>query len=95
MDYRIARSVQSRFFSIAEPTGSRLCDWFEQIVTEGTGREFQPEYNREWPDHTPIVKRFWYEIFLEMMLKYSRELEQPTAILPFGWAAILELYGQR
>jgi hypothetical protein len=85
------------FRSIAEPAGGRLCGWFEQIVTEGTGREFQPEHNREWPYHTrPIVEAFLHtRYFLEMMLKYSRELEQPPAMLPFGWAAILELYGQR
>ena len=85
------------FRSIAEATGSRLCDWFEQIVTEGTGEEFQPEHNRDWPDHTrPIVEAFLHaRYFLEMMLKYARELESPPDFLPFGWAAILELYGQR
>jgi hypothetical protein len=30
-----------------------------------------------------------------LMLKYARELESPPDFLPFGWAAILELYGQR
>ena len=85
------------FRSIAEASGFHLCDWFEQIVTAGTGKEFQPEHNREWPDHTrPIVEAFLHaRYFLEMMLKYARELESPPDFLPFGWAAILELYGQR
>ena len=85
------------FRSIAETTDGRLCDWFEQIVKDGTGKEFQPEHNRNWPDHTrPIVEAFLHtRYFLEMMLKYGRELESPPDFLPFGWAAILELYGQR
>jgi hypothetical protein len=35
------------FRSIGETGGYHLCDWFEQIVTEGTGKEFHPEHNRE------------------------------------------------
>ena len=85
------------FRSIGETRGYHLCDWFEQIVTEGTRKEFQPEDNRGWPDHArPIVEAFLHaRYFLEMMLKYARELESPPDFLPFGWAAILELYGQR
>jgi hypothetical protein len=85
------------FRNIAETKGFTLCDWFEQTVTEGTGKEFRPEHNRDWPDHTrPIVEAFLHaRYFLEMMVKYARELESPPDFLPFGWAAILELYGQR
>ena len=85
------------FQSIAAATGNRLCDWFQQIVAEGTGRMFEPEHNRDWPEHTrPIVEAFLHtRYFLEMMIKYGNELESPPEMLPFGWAAILELYNQR
>ena len=85
------------FRSIADATGNQLCEWFEQIVADGTGAEFEAEHNRNWPDHTrPIVEAFLHaKYFLEMMAKYGHELDSPPAFLPFGWAAILELYNQR
>jgi hypothetical protein len=90
------RAVET-FRTIAEVTGYRLCDWFEQIVADGTGKEFEQEHNREWPLHTrPIVEAFLHaRYFLEMMLKYGHDLKSPPELLPFGWAAILELYNQR
>jgi len=83
--------------SIAEASGNELCQWFEQIVADGTGAKFEAEHNRSWPEHTrPIVEAFLHtRYFLEMMIKYGRELESPPDLLPFGWAAILELYNQR
>lgn len=85
------------FQSIAEATENRLCDWFEQIVADGTGKTFEPEHNRNWAEHTrPIVEAFHHaSYFLEMMIKYGHEMESPPQMLPFGWAAILELYNQR
>jgi hypothetical protein len=85
------------FRIIGEDTGNRLCDWFEQIVADGTGKEFEPEHNRDWPNRTrPIVEAFLHaRYFLEMMLKYGREMESPPELLSYGWAAILELYNQR
>ncbi len=83
--------------SIAAVTENQLCELFEQIIANGTGAKFEIEHNRDWPDHTrPIVEAFLHtKYFLEMMSKYGRELESPPASLPFGWAAILELYNQR
>ena len=85
------------FQSIAEATENRLCDWFEQIVADGTGKTFEPEHNQNWPEHTrPIVEAFFHaRYFLEIMIKYGHEMESPPEMLPFGWAAILELYNQR
>jgi hypothetical protein len=85
------------FRNIAEATGNQLCEWFEQIVADGTGAKFEAEHNSSWPDHTrPIVEAFLHaRYFLEMMIKYGRELESPPDLMPFGWAAILELYNQR
>ncbi|HEX6189159.1 MAG TPA: hypothetical protein VFZ40_13855 [Pyrinomonadaceae bacterium] len=85
------------FRSIAQATENRLCDWFEEIVADGTGKTFEPEHNRNWTEHTrPIVEAFLHtRYFLEMMIKYANEMESPPRMLPFGWAAILELYNQR
>jgi hypothetical protein len=85
------------FRSIAEATDNKLCEWFEQIVAEGTGKKFEMEHNASWPQHTrPIVEAFLHaKYFWEMMIKYGNELESAPAALPDGWAAILELYNQR
>lgn len=47
--------------------------------------------------HTrPIVEAFLHaKYFLEMMIKYAREMDAAPIMLPTGWAAILELYNQR
>jgi len=85
------------FKSIAEATDNKLCEWFEQIVADGTGRKFELEHNESWPQHTrPIVEAFLHaKYFLEMMIKYATEMKSAPATLPDGWAAILELYNQR
>lgn len=85
------------FREIAEADDTSLCNWFEQIVADGTGKTFDAEHNRHWPDHTrPIVEAFLHaRYFLDMMIKYGRELESSPQFLPFGWAAILELYNRR
>jgi hypothetical protein len=85
------------FRSIAEATDNRLCDWFEEIIADGADAKFESEHNRNWPEHTrPIVEAFMHaKYFLEMMIKYGREMESSPDFLPFGWAAILELYNQR
>jgi hypothetical protein len=85
------------FRRIADATGNQLCEWFEQIAAKGTGAKFEAEHNRDWPEHTrPIVEAFFHaKYFLEVMAKYGRELDSLPDFLPFGWAAILELYSQR
>ena len=74
-----------------------LDGWFTAIVEEGTGRRFSVEDNRRWPVATrPILEAFFHaRYFLEMAVKYGRELERPPQIIPSGWAAILCLYGLR
>ncbi len=70
---------------------------FMQIVHEGTGKEFTLEDNAHWPERTrPILEAFFHaRYFLEMAVKYGRELEAPPNLLPSGWAAFLYLYGLR
>jgi O-methyltransferase involved in polyketide biosynthesis len=83
------------FKSIA--SDNQLCEWFEQIVTAGTGQVWEQGHNLDWTLHTrPIVEAFLHtKYFLEMMIKYGREMDTAATILPTGWAAILELYNQR
>jgi hypothetical protein len=85
------------FREIGKATDNELCAWLRQIVDAGTGKEWEPDHNRNWLLHTrPIVEAFLHaKYFLEMMIKCGRELDSAPTVLPFGWAAILELYNQR
>lgn len=85
------------FKTIADATHGQLCSLFEEIVADGTGIEFEMDHNKDWLLHTrPIVEAFLHaKYFLEMMVKYGREIDSAPIALPAGWAAILELYKQR
>ncbi len=75
----------------------RLNEWFMRIVEEGTGKTFKPEDNRNWLTVTrPILEAFFHaRFFLEMAVKYAKELPAPPRMLPSGWAALLYLYNLR
>jgi hypothetical protein len=75
----------------------KLNDWFMQIVRDGTGKIFTPAHNANWPEVTrPIVEAFFHaRFFLEVAVRYGRELEYPPTRLPDGWAAFLYLYDLR
>jgi hypothetical protein len=90
-------SVVRIFKTIGKDSDSELCDWFEQIVADGTSTSWEGDHNQQWLQHTrPIVEAFLHaKYFLEMMIKYGRELDSAPNMLPSGWAAILELYNQR
>ena len=72
-------------------------EWFLEIVRQGTGKEFKREDNENWLAITrPIIEAFFHaRFFLEMAVKYGRELEFPPRMLPSGWAALLYLYNLR
>jgi hypothetical protein len=74
-----------------------LNEWFLQIVKEGTGKSFVPEHNREWQKVTrPILEAFFHaRYFLDMVVRYGKQLEYPPSMLPSGWASVLYLYGLR
>jgi hypothetical protein len=73
-----------------------LNPWFLQIVEEGTGKQFTPKDNADWPRVTrPIVEAFFHaRFFLEMAVRYTHVAEPPR-VLPSGYAALLYLYGLR
>jgi len=74
-----------------------LNEWFLHIVKEGTGKKFKQEDNKDWlPVTRPIVEAFFHaRYFLEMAVKYGRELKYPPRLMPSGWAALLYLYNLR
>ena len=74
-----------------------LNQWFEQIIGAGTGKTFAMEDNKNWLGVTrPILDAFFHaRYFLEMAVKYGRELEYPPRTMPSGWAALLYLYNLR
>lgn len=79
------------------PLAVPLNSWFLQVVDEGTEREFKASDNRQWlPATRPILEAFFHaRFFLEMAVKYGKELKTPPACLPSGWAAVLYLYNLR
>ncbi len=74
-----------------------LNEWFMHIVTDGTGKTFTVEDNRNWLTVTrPILEAFFHaRFFLEMAVKYAKELKAPPRLMPSGWAALLYLYNLR
>lgn len=77
--------------------GRMLNEWFLTIVEEGTGKTFELEHNQRWIEVTrPIVEAFFHaRYFLEMAVRYAKQLESPPRMLPSGWAAVLYLYDLR
>ena len=60
-------------------------------------KKFNIDHNKEWLRHTrPIIEAFFHaKFFLEMAVKYGKELEECPEILPSGWAALLYFYNLR
>ena len=69
---------------------------FEDIIRDGTGKEFQPEHNCAWARHTrPILEAFAHAKFMvEMAVRYAALPDTPIP-MPSGWAALLYLYDLR
>ncbi len=74
-----------------------LNQWFMEIIREGTGKTFTVDWNKQWPaGMRPILEAFFHALFfLEMAVKYGKELKHPPRALPSGWAAFLYLYDLR
>ncbi len=80
------------------PDGQLLCKEFEEIIKDGAGgKEFEHDHNENWTYHTrPFVEAFFHaKFFLEMIVKYGKEIKGPQDMLPSGWAAVLCLYDLR
>jgi len=77
--------------------GVSLNEWFLVIVQEGIGKKFSHCDNKDWTTVTrPILEAFFHvRYFLEMAVRYGRELEFAPNLMPSGWAALLYLYNLR
>jgi len=80
------------------PTGTTFSPMFEEICQAGaSGKEFEAAHNQEWTVHTRIfLEAFFHaKFFLEMAVKYGKELSESPSSSPSGWAALLCLYNLR
>lgn len=80
------------------PEGTTFCKEFEEIYLAGaSGKKFEMEHNKNWTAHTRVlVEAFFHaKFFLEMAVKYGKELDSAPTTLPSGWAALLCLYNLR
>ena len=80
------------------PSGTTLNPKFEEIYKAGASNKmFEREHNKQWTAHTrPFVEAFFHaRFFLEMAVKYGKQLRQAPSLLPSGWAALLHFYNLR
>ena len=80
------------------PNGASVNPWFEEIYVAGAnGKQFAMEHNKLWTMHTrPFLEAFFHaKFFLEMAVKYGKELQAAPETLPSGWAVLLYFYNIR
>jgi len=73
-------------------------DFFKQIVIEGVCKRFNSDTtNKHWLKETkPMLEAFFHcKYFIEMAVKYGKELEKAPECMPSGWAGLLYLYNLR
>ena len=80
------------FREIGEIEELTLHEYFEEVVSEGTG---QKNLNQEWTvGQRPILEAFIHvRLFLEIMVKYAKNTEPMPSFISYGWLGVLELYG--
>jgi hypothetical protein len=80
------------------PSGATFTPMFEEIYHAGaSGKQFEMKHNQQWTSHTRVfLEAFFHaKYFLEMAVKYGKELDTAPSIMPSGWAALLCLYDLR
>jgi hypothetical protein len=84
--------VVSLFREIGEIEGLTLHEYFEEVVSAGTG---QKNLNQEWTvGQRPILEAFMHvRLFLEIMVKYAKNTEPMPSFISYGWLGVMELYG--
>ena len=70
---------------------------FEKIFAEGFRQKFTGRSYGYWHEETSpmLLALFHARYFLEMAIKYGKELKRPPQWMPFGLAALLHLYNIR
>lgn len=90
---RIVEALQS-----VAPGGTTFSPMFEEIYQAGAScKQFEMKHNEQWTAHTRVfLEAFFHaKYFLEMAVKYGKELQAAPTMLPSGWAALLCLYDLR
>ena len=90
---RIVKALKS-----IAPSGATTNPFFEEIFQTGaSGKRFEDSHNKAWTAHTrPFLEAFFHaKFFLEMAVKYGKELQEAPSMLPSGWAALLYFYNIR
>jgi hypothetical protein len=77
--------------------GKPLNTCFTQIISEGTGKDWEPSMNSRWLlEMRPVIEAFLHaKYFLEMAIESGKTMEKPPNSLPSEWAAVLYLYNLR
>jgi hypothetical protein len=77
--------------------GRLLNDSFVEILEQGINKKFEWDHNQRWAQETrPMLEAFFHaKYFLEMAIKYGKELMEASQMLPSGWASLLYLYNAR
>jgi len=91
------RRIVEALRSVA-PEGATVNPMFDEIYqARASGKQFEMEHNKQWTMHTrPFIEAFFHaKFFLEMAVKYGRELKTVPELLPSGWAALLYFYNIR
>ena len=88
--------IVAKLRSLAQDPSAPLDPYFEEIIRDGK-QNWDEAHNQEWTRHArPILEAFFHaRYFLDMMIAYAHELDEPPGLLGYGWAAILTLYGLR
>jgi hypothetical protein len=70
---------------------------FVNIINSGTGKKFKMDDNLDWENITrPILEALMHaKYFLEMIVKYGKELDESPNCMPSGWASVLYLFNIR
>ena len=85
-------------FDELSPSGTEINPWLQAITAGATAHRFDlARSNRHWQAETrPILEGFWHcHYFIRMLARFGRELDTAPDVLPYGWAAVLCLYGLR
>jgi len=85
-----------RQLSPNDPT-EKLCVFFEDIISQGTGKKWEYQHNADWQTHTrPIVEAFMHaNHMLCLAVEYGSRYEKSPEVIDYGWGSLLELYNIR
>ena len=86
--------IVNKLKSMAPEGREQINDTFNKIYKDGINAKLE---NRNWDENVrPIIEAFLHaKYFLEMAVKYGKELETAPSILPSGWAGLLYFYNMR